>query len=73
MDNPFQKYEYASFYAGYETSEKQDEMYVTTDNQARIISMEEKVPGGEMLLGHSFWTQAFSKKFISIAEKKVQS
>lgn len=73
VDNPFQKYEYASFYAGYETSEKQDEMYVTTDNHARIISMEEKVPGGEMLLGHSFWTQAFSKKFISIAEKNLKA
>lgn len=67
-DNPFHKYEYASFYAGYETSEKQSEMYAVTDDQGRILDMEKAMNGGEMLLGHSFWTEEFSKKFIEIVE-----
>ena len=67
-ENPFHQYEYASFYSGYETSEKQNEMYVITDDQGIILSMEEGLSGGEMLLGHSFWTEEFSKKFIRIVE-----
>ena len=66
--NPFNQYEYASFYAGYETTEKVDEMYATTDNNDRIIDMQKGQPGGELLLGHSFWTKEFSKKFIECVE-----
>lgn len=68
-DNPFHRYEYASFYAGFETSEKQNEMYAITDDQGRILNMEKGLPGGEMLLGHSFWTEEFSKQFIKIVEE----
>ncbi|MDD5866138.1 MAG: NTP transferase domain-containing protein [Lachnospiraceae bacterium] len=68
-DNPFHKYEYASFYAGYETTEKQNEMYATTDDQGRILDMVKGADGGEMLLGHSFWTDEFSKKFVNIVEQ----
>ena len=68
-ENPFHRYEYASFYAGYETSEKQNEMYAITDDHGRILKMEKGLPGGEMLLGHSFWTKEFSKKFIQLVEE----
>ena len=67
-ENPFHRYEYASFYAGYETTEKQNEMYAVTDDQGRILDMVKGANGGEMLLGHSFWTEAFSQKFIDIVE-----
>ena len=67
-ENPFHKYEYASFYAGYETTEKQNEMYAVTDDQGRILDMVKGANGGEMLLGHSFWTEEFSRTFISIVE-----
>lgn len=66
--NPFNQYEYDSFYAGYETTEKVDEMYATTDNNDRIIDMQKGQPGGELLLGHSYWTKEFSKKFIECIE-----
>lgn len=66
--NPFNQYEYDSFYAGYETTEKVDEMYATTDNNERIIDMQKGQPGGELLLGHSFWTKEFSKKFVQCVE-----
>lgn len=66
--NPFNQYEYDSFYAGYETTEKVDEMYATTDNNERIIDIQKGQPGGELLLGHSFWTKEFSKKFVQCVE-----
>lgn len=68
-ENPFHQYEYASFYAGYETSKKQDEMYAVTDDQGRILDMEKGLSGGDMLLGHSFWTKEFSEKFIYLMEE----
>lgn len=71
-ENPFHKYEYASFYAGYETSEKQNEIYATTDDQGRILDMTNGANGGELLLGHSFWTEEFSKKFVSIVEADLK-
>ena len=71
-ENPFHKYEYASFYAGYETSEKQNEMYATTDDHGRILDMTKGANGGELLLGHSFWTEEFSKKFVSIVEADLK-
>lgn len=68
VENPFNQYEYASFYAGYETTENVDEMYATTDNDERIINMQKGQHGGELLLGHSYWTADFSKKFIECVE-----
>lgn len=68
VKNPFNQYEYASFYAGYETTENVDEMYATTDNDDRIINMQKGQHGGELLLGHSYWTADFSKKFIDCVE-----
>lgn len=69
VDNPFNQYEYAPFYAGYETTSKTDEMYAITDNEDRIISMEKSMPAGELLLGHSYWNKEFSNKFLEIEEK----
>lgn len=66
--NPFNQYEHDSFYAGYETTEKVDEMYATTDNNDRIIDMQKGQHGGELLLGHSYWTKEFSRKFIECIE-----
>lgn len=68
VENPFNQYEYASFYAGYETTENVDEMYATTDNDDRIINMQKGQHGGELLLGHSYWTADFSRKFINCVE-----
>ena len=67
VENPFNRYEYRSFYAGHSTSEQESEMYVHTDADGRIIKMEESLEGGLMLLGHSFWTADFSARFIELA------
>lgn len=66
--NPFNQYEFTSFYAGYETNERQSEMYAITDNDNRIIDMQKSMPEGNLLLGHTFWTDKFSDKFVRLVE-----
>ncbi|OXC48997.1 hypothetical protein AYP97_04085 [Lactobacillus crispatus] len=69
ISNPFNQYEYDSFYAGYESNDKKDEMYAITDNNNKIIDMEKSLSDGELLLGHTFWTKSFSKKFLELVKK----
>lgn len=66
--NPFNQYEFDSFYAGYETNEQQSEMYAVTDNNNKIIDMEKSMSDGNLLLGHTYWTKKFFKKFLELAE-----
>lgn len=67
--NPFNRFEYSSFYAGYESDSQINEMYAITDNEDRITDMEKSMSYGNVLLGHTFWTNKFSEKFIEIAKK----
>lgn len=69
VENPFNKYEYHSFYAGYETAYEQNEMYAIVDDTGRITKMIREQPSGDLLMGHSFWTSDFSKVFIKLVEK----
>lgn len=68
ISNPFNQYEYNSFYAGYESNEQTDEMYAITDNDNRIIDIKNSLKSGNILLGHTFWNKNFSKKFIDLAK-----
>ena len=67
--NPFHTYEYDSFCAGYYSSVKRKEVYVEIDEDKRITGMSFSKSEGNMLLGHSFWKEDFSNKFIEIVEK----
>lgn len=73
VENPFNQFEYNTFYAGYETEECTNEMYVDTDHDGKIIQMEKGLEKGNILLGHSFWKKEFSDSFISIVEEKRSS
>lgn len=68
IENPFNAYEYEPFYAGYDTDVKEEEMYVTCDENHRILVMEHDRDKGKILLGHTFWTKEFSEKFLKLAE-----
>ena len=68
VENPFNKFEYQSFYAGFSTSEQESEIYALIDSNGRIIQMEKSLNGGLMLLGHSYWNKDFSAAFIELAE-----
>lgn len=72
VQNPFQRYEYKSFYAGYHVNKKTNEMYVNVDNEKKIVGMTKGQNQGDILLGHSFWTKKFSNKMISLLEADQQ-
>ncbi|MDE7161308.1 MAG: NTP transferase domain-containing protein, partial [Anaeroplasmataceae bacterium] len=67
--NPFQKYEYQTFYASIYTPQKTKEMYVDVNTKDEIIVMAKGRPSGNILLGHSYWNEKFSKAFTSLMEK----
>ena len=68
-ENPFNAYEYDSFYAGYATTHKEDEMFAVCDSMHRIIKMQKSMDSGYVLLGHSFWNASFAKAFLALVEK----
>lgn len=68
VENPFNRFEYQTFYAGLSVSEAVNELYVDTDSDGRIIRMAENRDAGRVLLGHSFWRKEFSDAFIALAE-----
>jgi len=69
VENPFNQYEYCSFNAGITVSECTNEMYVDTDDDGRIIRMEKDRESGRVLLGHAYWNESFSKRFIELAQE----
>lgn len=69
VDNPFDQYEFDTFYASINTSEKTNEMYVKTNNKGEIISMKKGLPCGDILLGHAFFSKEFSSEFIKLIEE----
>ena len=68
LENPFHQFEYRSFCSGYSSDKSENEMYAYINADNRIIRMEKEVPGGLVILGHSYWEEAFSCKFIELAE-----
>ena len=66
-ENPFHCFEYQTFYAGFSTEEKENELFAHIDADGRINEMEEAASGGLMLLGHSYWGKAFADRFIELA------
>jgi len=68
-ENPFNKYEYATFYAGHSVTEATNEMYVDTDSDGRILKMEKDRSEGQVVLGHSYWQEDFSRAFIGLAKQ----
>lgn len=72
IKNPFQRYEYESFYAGYHVDKKTNEMYVKINNNKQIIGMYKGLDYGEILMGQSFWTKSFSDKMVFLLKADQQ-
>ena len=68
VENPFNQFEYQTFYAGYNVYKKTNEMYVESDEENRIINMKKGCDEGQIIMGHSFWQKDFSDHFIELAE-----
>lgn len=72
VENPFNQFEFESFYAGYSTEEQESEMYARIDADGRIVQMQKASDGGLMLLGHSFWREDFSRQFLFLVEEDAE-
>lgn len=66
VNNPFQRYEFTNFYAGYYSKKKTNEMYVKIDKNYKIVEMVKGISNENILMGHSYWTRDFSRKFIEL-------
>lgn len=64
VHNPFQKYEYRAFYAGYYEKAQTNEMYVELDDSNQILSMANGKSESNILIGHSFWTEQFTDSLL---------
>lgn len=68
LENPFHRYEYRSFYAGYSSREQEDEFYCRIDAEGRIVGLDKGKQEGLLLLGHAYWQRDFAEKFTQLAE-----
>lgn len=66
IENPFNKYEYQSFYSGMTSDDKTNEMYVDIGHNSQIIKMEKGRNNGSYLYGQSFWNNEFSNAMIKL-------
>ena len=71
--NPFEEYEYTTFYASVYSPTMTKEAYVKTNSKNEILEIEKGKEFGDILLGHSFWNKEFSYKFIQLMEKYHES
>lgn len=74
IENPFNQFEYHTFYSGYYGKETTDEVYARADGFGKItrIAKDNKIDG-YVLMGHSFWRQEFSEAFINQVEAVRES
>ena len=70
-ENPFHAEEPFSFYAGEEVDFASKEMFVTIGADDRIVRMDKGRQRGKILLGHSFWSADFARKFVQIASADI--
>ncbi len=69
IENPFNRFEYRTFYSGYYGNVSSDEVYADIDGDGRIVNIERDVKEGNVLMGHAFWNKDFSDSFISLVEQ----
>ena len=69
IENPFNQYEYITYYSGYRGNLITEEIYADVDSDGKIVCMDNKpIDNGYILMGHSFWKKEFSDSFINVME-----
>lgn len=71
VNNPFELYHEQSFYSSVYISGKTNEWCIKEDN-GRIVDVSIGGENSWIMLGHVFWDEEFSKRFISILEKEYE-
>ncbi|RHK87676.1 hypothetical protein DW044_04255 [Lachnospira eligens] len=69
IENPFNRFEYRTFYSGYYGRVSSDEVYADIDVDDRIVKIKRDINEGNVLMGHSFWNKDFSDSFINLIEQ----
>ena len=59
IENPFNRFEYRTFYSGYYGRVSSDEVYADIDVDDRIVKIKRDINEGNVLMGHSFWNKDF--------------
>lgn len=68
-ENPFNRYEYQSFYAGIHADAPTNEMYVFPDEDGRIVKMQKNLSKGFVALGHAYWQTDFAEAFLRCVDR----
>ncbi len=67
--NPFEEYEYESYYASEHVTEKTNEWYMIPDGKNCISRVEKSGNEGDIMLGHVFWRADFSEALLRILKE----
>ncbi len=70
--NPFNEYEYETFYTGFKDKNGLDEPHAVLGSNNRIIDLEKGKKNSYLLLGFAFWNEEFSKAFSNLLEEYHQ-
>ncbi len=69
VENPFTDYVYQSYYASIHVQEKSDEWYMEKDAKGNVKKVSRSGEAGDIMLGHVYWDEQFSKSFIELVNK----
>ncbi len=64
--NPFTDYVYQSYYSSIHVEEKTDEWYMEKDSKGNVKKVSRCGEIGDIMLGHVYWNEEFSKAFIDL-------
>lgn len=68
--NPFTDYVYQSYYASVHVNEKTDEWYMEKDSKGNITKVLRSGTVGDIMLGHVYWNDEFSRAFIALINEQ---
>ena len=69
VENPFNEYEFESFYSGVNVNEKTNEWYMIPDSKKNIAKVEKSGNKGIVMLGHAYWNEEFSDSMAKILDE----
>ncbi len=66
VENVFEEYVYDSYYSAIHVNEKTNEWYMYPDANGCVARVEKSGEEGDVMLGHVFWSRAFSRAFTDL-------
>ncbi len=65
-ENVFEEYVYDSYYSAIHVTEKTNEWYMYPDENGCVARVKKGGEEGDIMLGHVYWSRAFSKAFTAL-------